>query len=155
MRDRSTIVVISILMGVVVLVWLAGKVKFVGGGPSKTSTIINNLRQLDGAVQAWAYEHHQPDTAFARKQDVAPYLHNGWVVSVAGEHYTIGSVTQSPQAELTRELGGRPKGSIFRLGTNGLSEIVLPNEQGGANGRQPVGSETNRTSSAAASRRSP
>jgi hypothetical protein len=104
---------------------------FVSSGHSKTNVIINNLRQLDGAVQRWALDHHQPDTARLTEQDVAPYLqrHNGWVDSVDSERYTLGSVTQSPQAELTRELGGRPKGTVFRLGTNGDLVIVLPNKQ--------------------------
>jgi hypothetical protein len=132
---------------------------FVESNRSKPHLIAQNLMQLEGAVQQWALVHKRPDTAMVTKQDVAPYLqqlrHNGWVESVAGEIYTLRGVTDSPQAELTRELGGRPKGTIFRMGTNGALETILPNPQGRANGRQPFRSETKPTSGAAASRRSP
>ena len=88
--------------------------------------------QLQGEAHHWALDHNLPDTAVVTRQDVAPYLrrlgHNGWVESVAGEIYTLGSVRDSPQAHLTRELGGQPKGTIFRLGTNGALEIILPNK---------------------------
>jgi hypothetical protein len=109
--------------------------RFVESNRSETHLIAQNLLQLDGAVQQWALDHSRPDAAVVTKQDVAPYLqrlrHNGWVKSVAGELYTLGTVTNSPQAVLTQELGGRPKGTIFRLGTNGALEIILPNKRSG------------------------
>jgi predicted secreted Zn-dependent protease len=49
---------------------------------------------------------------------------------------------------------GETQGTHLRE-MNGKSPSRPPNPQGGANGRQPSGSETNRTSAAAASRRSP
>jgi hypothetical protein len=55
-----------------------------------------------------------------------------------------------------------PTGAVLeRVKTNGLNQsrnpigFFVPNPQGGANGEQPFGSDTNRTSAAAASRRSP
>ncbi len=55
-------------------------------------------------------------------------------------------------------LAQRPQDSLFQsLLHDMLSKgpEVRPNQQGGANGRQPFGSDTNRTSAADASRRSP
>jgi predicted secreted Zn-dependent protease len=49
---------------------------------------------------------------------------------------------------------GRTQGTYLR-DMNAKSPSRPPNPQGGANGRQPSGSETSRTSAAAASRRSP
>jgi len=129
-------------------------------GPSKTSGIIDNLRQLDGATQQWAIEHGQTGGVIVTWEDLAPYLRRTpnlgvWVKPVAGEKYTLKTVKESPEAELTRELEGRPKGTVLRLGSNLDVEIILPNPQGEGNGRQPFSSETNRTSAAAASGRSP
>ena len=157
MRDRSAIVGISILVGLVLLVWLVGKLNFVRSGPSKTGTIIHNLRLIDGAKQEWALEHHQTGAVAISKDDLVPYLKrpphlDGWVKPVAGERYTIKLLTESPEAQLTRDLGHLPEGTRFLL-TESNDAIVLP--QGGADGRQPLSSDTNRTSAAAASRRSP
>src|ERR1035441_10197186 len=74
MRDRSAIVGISILVGLVLLVWLVGKLNFVRSGPSKTGTIIHNLRLIDGAKQEWALEHHQTGAVAISEEDLVPYL---------------------------------------------------------------------------------
>jgi hypothetical protein len=159
MRDRSAIIGISVLAVLVLLVGLLRNLRFVHTGPSKTGTIMANLRLIDGAKQVWAFDHHQTGAVAVTKEDIAPYLTHppyvkGWPKPVAGERYTIGLLTESPEAELTRDLGQLPKGTRFLLTeTNG--GMILPNPQGGANGGQPVHLETNRTPAAAASRRSP
>jgi hypothetical protein len=58
-------------------------------------------------------------------EDVAPYLRNA-PKPVDGEVYVLKTLTQSPDAVLTRKLGERPKGTILRLGTNGNLQVVLP-----------------------------
>ena len=90
MRDRSAIAGVSILVGLVLLVLLVGKLNFVRSGPSKTGTIIHNLRLIDGAKQQWALEHHQTGAVAISKEDLVPYLKrppylDGWVKPVAGE----------------------------------------------------------------------
>jgi hypothetical protein len=54
-----------------------------------------------------------------------------------------------------KQVGFNEAGVNDRSGFQPFSGGAAPNPQGGANGRQPFSSETNRTSAAAASRRSP
>jgi hypothetical protein len=90
--------------------------------------------QLDGAVQQWALDHGRTGAVVVTREDIAPYLRhspdtNGWVKSVAGERYILKTITDSPEAHLTRDLEGRPKGTVIRLGTNMHVEIILPKER--------------------------
>jgi hypothetical protein len=101
---------------------------YVGRGPGKINTIINNLRQLDGAVQTWAMEHHQTGTVLVTKEDLAPYLvaPDHWPKPVAGERYVLNTLPQSPEALLTREVEGRPRGTVIRFSTNGDIQFIRP-----------------------------
>jgi hypothetical protein len=124
------------------------------------SGITDNLRQIQGAKEQWAYEHHETnDIAMARQKLEGMFGARGYdafVRPVAHERYTINTLWKPAEAELTRKVDGYyPRGTLVRLGTNARVEIILPNQQGRANGRQPLSSDTNRTSAAAASRRSP
>ena len=104
---------------------------FPGPRTSKTHAIESNLRQLDGAVAYWGIEHHQTGAIAVTWEDVAPYLRadrdfHGGMKSVAGEVYVLKTLTQPPEAVLTRKLGDRPKGTVLRLGTNGDVQFVFP-----------------------------
>lgn len=112
----------------------------VRSGPSRTKCIINNLYNLCGAMQQWASDHGRTGAVAVVQKDVAPYLArsvqlDGWVKPVAGERYILRTLTESPEAQLTREVEGRPKGTVFRLGTNGDVQIILPNKPPGASAR--------------------
>jgi len=98
---------------------------FVRSGTSKTNGIINNLRQLDGAKQQWALDHGRTGAVLVTTEDLVPYLRypqarHGLVKPVAGEHYSIKTLIESPEAQLTREVDGRPKGTVIRLGTSNV-----------------------------------
>jgi hypothetical protein len=102
-----------------------------GSRTSKTHAIESNLRQLDGAVQMWGFEHQKTGAVAVTLEDVAPYLRadrdvHGGMKSVAGEVYVLKTLTQPPEAVLTRKLGDRPKGTVLRLGTNGDVQFVFP-----------------------------
>ena len=131
------------------------------GGPAKTMSIVNNLRQIELMKQQWALDHGVTGSVRIAEHDLAPYAYgyssNGIARPVIGERYIIHRSGVGPEAQLTQAYGKLPAGTVIRLrpDTNRLFQIFLPNEQGGANGRQPFSSETNRTSAAAASRRSP
>ncbi len=56
---------------------------------------INNLRQLDGAVQQWALENKKKDTDKPTMQDVQPYL-KATLVCPSGGVYTISTVGEKP-----------------------------------------------------------
>ena len=132
MRDRSAIAGLCMVMGSVLLVWVAGKRNFVSSGPSKTSTILYNLRLIDGAKQQWALEHHPAGAVVPTREDLAPYLKrpphlNGWVNPVADERYTIKRLTESPEAELIAQLGQLARGTRFVLSESN-DTVILPNK---------------------------
>jgi hypothetical protein len=104
--------------------------------PSKTSIIIFNLRQLDGAKQQWALDHGRTGPVVVSEQDIAVYLKGGGNRPVAGERYILNLLTQSPEAELTHEALGHPQGTRFRLSATNDYEIVLPNKPHSANSRR-------------------
>ena len=99
-------------------------VNFVRSGTSKTSAIFSNLRQLDGAKQIWAFEHGRTGAVAVTTQDIAPYLPH--FTAVAGERYILRTLAEVPEAQLTREVDGRPKGTVLRFGTNDSVEIIGP-----------------------------
>jgi hypothetical protein len=112
------------------LMWLVCAPNFIRSGTSKTNGIVNNLRRLDGAKQQWALEHHRTGATEVAREDIAEYVgvppHKGWVQAVAGERYTLNLLTESPEAELTRAVDGRPKGTRFRLLPEGVRFSVSP-----------------------------
>jgi hypothetical protein len=115
-----------VLVGVIGL-WLLCVLctsNFVRSGTTKTNAIFNNLRQLDGAKQIWALEHGRTGAVVVTTQDIAPYLRT--FTPVAGERYILRTLTEAPQAQLTREVDGRPKGTVLRFGTNDTVEIIGP-----------------------------
>jgi hypothetical protein len=104
---------------------------YVHGGWARTTVIEQNLMLIDFAKNEWAYVHHVTNPLVMTKQDIAPYLGpatnaDGWVKPVAGEVYIIKALTESPEAQLTREVGTWPKGTIIRLATNSQLEMILP-----------------------------
>lgn len=150
--------IIILAFGVFAAILLVfGVPTFVSHGPGKINGILSNLRQLDGAVQEWGIGHGQTGAVLATWADIEPYLRSvsspqGSVKQVAGERYVLEPLTHPPEAVLTREVEGRPEGTVIRFTTNGDVEIILPKPQGAASGRQPFGSEA---PAAADSRRSP
>jgi hypothetical protein len=105
---------------------------FIGGGPGIMTGFEMNLRLIDGAKQQWAFAHGGNGASLTTKEDIAPYLGefagaDGWLKPVAGEVYILRPLSNVPEAQLTREVEGRPKGTIIRFGSNGRLEYILPN----------------------------
>jgi hypothetical protein len=127
----------------------------VGGGPSKISSVINMLRQIDGAKEQWAFEHgwtntaglsHEiPHIASLLKRDKDRFDRfgfgfdkNGTPHGVQGVVFLINPLGISPEAKFTKDfkLNDRdwfnvpqiPKDTILRFGTNG-AEYVLPGQK--------------------------
>ncbi len=67
---------------------------------SQKNACINNLRQIDGAVQQWALENKQAPTATPANTDVFPYLKSAVICPAGGtafsDSYQLGSVTNKP-----------------------------------------------------------
>ena len=125
-RRRSFSSLWFILVGVigVSLLCMLCSLNFVRSGTSKTNAIFNNLRQLDGAKQTWAFEHGRTGAIVVTTQDIAPCLPH--FTAVAGERYILRTLAEVPEAQLTHEVDGRPKGTVLRFGTNDSVEIIGP-----------------------------
>lgn len=98
-KVRLIILLVAGLSLVCVVCWP----NFVRSGTNKTTGIINNLRQLDGAKQAWAFEHGHTGTVVVTREDITPYLKpaSGPDVLVqpwAGEFYRLGNLAEFPEA---------------------------------------------------------
>jgi hypothetical protein len=118
--------VLAVLVGLLIAVT---KANF---GPisrhSRINAMVNNLRQLDGAVQTWALEHQQTGAVLVTEADLTNYL-RGAPHRIAGERYVLLPLPQSPQVVLTREVEGRPKGTVICFTTNGEVRFTPPNQK--------------------------
>jgi hypothetical protein len=85
---------------------------------------------LQDAKRAWALDHGRTGAVLVTEQDLAPYVKNlsDWLRPVAGERYILNPLSEPPEAELTRQWEGCPKGTRFRLSQTNVYEIILPNK---------------------------
>jgi prepilin-type N-terminal cleavage/methylation domain-containing protein len=73
---------------------------------SQMNACINNLRQIDGAIQQWALEQKQAETATVTYADISPYLKNDVVCPSAGANatfassYTLATVADVPLCQI-------------------------------------------------------
>ena len=73
---------------------------------SQTNACINNLRQIDGAIQQWALETKQSAGASVATTDVTPYLKTGPLCPSAGtgstfaNSYLLTTVSNSPTCKI-------------------------------------------------------
>ena len=67
---------------------------------SQKNACINNLRQIDGAIQQWALENKKDSAATVGFTDVSPYLKNAVICPSGGtafsDSYTITDVKTKP-----------------------------------------------------------
>jgi len=67
---------------------------------SQKNACINNLRQIDGAIQQWALENKKDSAATVGFTDVSPYLKNAVICPSGGtafsDSYTISDVQTKP-----------------------------------------------------------
>jgi hypothetical protein len=66
--------------------------------PSMNSCV-NNLRQLEGAKQAWQLQNHRATNEVTMLEDLLPYLPRSPVCPQGGT-YTLGRVGESPTCSL-------------------------------------------------------
>jgi prepilin-type N-terminal cleavage/methylation domain-containing protein len=70
---------------------------------SQMNACINNLRQIDGAVQQWALEQKKSATAAVVETDVTPYLKNSVVCPSGGttfaDSYTLVDASTAPACQ--------------------------------------------------------
>ncbi len=67
---------------------------------AQMNACINNLRQIDGAIQTWALETKQADTAQVEYQQISGYMKNQVVCPAGGktfsDSYQLGTVQDKP-----------------------------------------------------------
>lgn len=71
---------------------------------SQQNACINNLRQMDGAVQQWALETKQQPTANVNSTDITPYIKlttgNALPTCPGGGNYSFTTVAVAPTCSL-------------------------------------------------------
>lgn len=73
---------------------------------SQTNACINNLRQIDGAIQQWALENKAAESAAVTGTDIAPYLKNNVYCPSAGSvtafdsSYAVSTVSNTPTCKI-------------------------------------------------------
>jgi general secretion pathway protein G len=67
---------------------------------AQTNACINNLRQIDGAIQQWALDNKKTDDAHVTFNDISPYLKTTLICPAGGttfsDSYSITTVGQRP-----------------------------------------------------------
>jgi prepilin-type N-terminal cleavage/methylation domain-containing protein len=75
---------------------------------AQTNACVNNLRQMDGAIQQWALETRAGATANVLTTDILPYLGRGTTGSLpicpAGGTYTLTTVDVVPSCTITNHV---------------------------------------------------
>ena len=111
-----TLVEIMIVVAIIGLLGAIAVPNFVQARtPSQRTSCINNLRQIDSAVQQWALESNASVNATVSYPDIRPYLKSSVVCPAGGtsfdDSYTLNGVTNNPTCSSTG--GGSAIGHVL------------------------------------------
>ena len=100
LKAAFTLVEIMIVVAIIGLLAAIAIPNFVRARTTaQMNACINNLRQIDGAIQLWALEQKKDTTAGVGEADVLPYLKNSVTCpsggTTFGDSYTITTVAAS------------------------------------------------------------
>lgn len=83
------------LLEIMIVVTLIGTMAAIGvpnmikaRSESQKDICINNLRQINSAIQQWAVENRQPIGASVAETDVTPYMRNKAICPAGGSSFT-------------------------------------------------------------------